>query len=406
MAAPVTRRRMLATLGGGFAALALPPAVEAAHADEPGAERRIFRLGATWRGPRADSTPYAGVLRLDREAATLEQAWSAALPGRAHGLFEEADGSLLVVAVRPGTWLQRFDAEGRPVARLDLDPGAARHLTGHVVASPDGQWLYTGETDPRDDSGWVAVRERASLREVAAWPTHGIEPHQLLVDPSGVLLVANGGIRRTRGDRKRDLDRMQSSLVQLDPRNGERLGQWRLDDARLSLRHLAWSAPASDGGPPLLGIALQAEHDDRDRRRQAPVLAVWDGRGLRVPSHAADAVGYAGDIAAAPGGGFLISSHRVDSALWWHPSQPGRLRQVAKLTEAYALGAAGDGDRSGVVAIAAARGAALWHPTRPATLLPWPEPMALDNHWIVLGATSGESAPGTPDNFPHFTSRR
>lgn len=386
MAANVTRRWMLGALGGGsLGALGLPGAFAAGTALEPGG----VRLGATWRGPRADSTPYAGVLRLDRQAARLETAWEAALPGRAHGLFAEADGSLLVVAVRPGAWMLRFDTGGRSVARLDLEPGAGRHLTGHVVASHDGRWLYTGETDPRDDSGWIAVRERASLREVAAWPTHGIEPHQLLVDASGALLVANGGIRRARGDGKRDLERMESSLVRLDPQSGARLGQWRLDDRRLSLRHLAWGAPAIDDGPPLLGIALQAEHDDPDRRRQAPALAVWDGRQLLVPSHAADAVGYAGDIAAAPGGGFVISSHRVDSALWWHPSQPGRLQRIARLTEAYALGSTGAGDRSGLVAIAAARGAALWHPTQPAALLPWPAPMALDNHWIVLGATPG-----------------
>lgn len=382
MRRPMTRRDALAALGAGLLAGAAP-AMSAAAGDPP------LRLGATWRGAREGSTPYAGVLAFDREAGTLRIASSTPLPGRAHGLLAEADGSMLVVAVRPGHWLLRIDPRGDVVRRLVLTPGTGRHLTGHVVASADGRWLFTGETDPRDDTGWVAVRDRDSLEEIAAWPTHGIEPHEMVLDPHGALLVANGGILRTRQDRRRQIERMASSLVRLDSRSGALLGQWRLDDPRLSLRHMAWS-DAAPGEPPLLGIALQAEHDAPERRREAPVLATWDGTRLAVPTHVADAVGYGGDIAAAPGGGFVISSHRVDGAFWWHPAEPGRLRRVARLTEAYALGSAGrvtgrgPGGATEDVAIACALGAALWHPTRPATLLPWPAPMALDNHWIAL----------------------
>ena len=48
---------------------------------------------------------------------------------------------------------------------------------------------------------------------------------------------------------------MDASLVALHPGNGELLGQWRLADPYLSMRHLAWDARHQR-----LGIALQAEH--------------------------------------------------------------------------------------------------------------------------------------------------
>ncbi|GAB4125849.1 MAG: hypothetical protein Fur0014_23060 [Rubrivivax sp.] len=54
---------------------------------------------------------------------------------------------------------------------------------------------------------------------------------------------------------------------------------------------------------------------------------------------------------------------------------------MAKLQQAYAL--AGQAGQSPVL-IAAGRGLARWHPTEPGAMLPWPEPMALDNHMIRL----------------------
>jgi uncharacterized protein len=38
------------------------------------------------------------------------------------------------------------------------------------------------------------------------------------------------------------------------------------------------------------------------------------------------------------------------------------------------------------VLIAAGRGLARWHPTEPGAMLAWPEPMALDNHLILLSS--------------------
>ena len=374
----MNRRSLLLALAGALPGLTLAEAMHPAAA--PGG---MLRIAATWRGPREADPYFIGMLGFDSAARTLRVLWRQQLPGRAHGLTRLADGSLAVVAVRPGRWLHCYSAEGIPLRRVELADSAPRHFTGHAVASLDGRLLLTGETEAGEDRGFIGVRDASTLEEVAAWPSGGIEPHDLRLDATGALLVANGGIRRAAGDRKRDLDRMESSIARLDTATGRLLGQWRLRDPRLSLRHLAWSQGLD--GRPLLGIGLQAEHDDPARRSQAPVMALWDGATLSVPSYAADADGYAGDICPAPLGGFLISSNRTNSALWWRPDQPGRLSLVARLTEAYALGGHSVNGSADGAFISSARGAALWHPARNSTLLPWPAPMVMENHWLPLG---------------------
>jgi hypothetical protein len=381
VSALLNRRQALSALAG--AASAMPLILRSAPRSETRiASTAVARVAATWRGPDAHSAYQAGILEFDAGAGEIRILWQQRLPGRAHGLVAASDGGVLVLAVRPGYWIRHFSASGRMQCSLDIPADAARHLTGHAAVSRDGAWLYTGETDARDDSGWVGVRDLRTLQMVDEWQTHGVEPHDLRLAPDGSLILANGGIRRAAGDRKRALDRMDSSIVNLDATSGALRGQWRLEDSRLSLRHLAWTHSLE--GRPLLGIGIQAEHQEPERRRDAPLLALWDGSSLSVPSHAAGGDGYAGDICAAPGGGFVISSNRVNSALWWHPSVPGKLTLVARLTEAYALSShMSDATPDGVF-ISAARGAALWNPLRAAALLPWPQAMVTENHWLSL----------------------
>jgi uncharacterized protein len=377
----VSRRSLLLAMAGAASALpglALAESTSTARTATAGS----LRIGATWRGEREDSGYRIGMLEFDTAAAALRVLWSQPLPGRAHGLCALDDGSLVVMAVRPGYWMHRYSRAGALSQALQIDPGSERSFTGHALASPDGRLLYTGETNRTDDSGWIGVRDAASLALIGDLPTQGVEPHALTLDAHGALIVANGGIRRAEGDRKRDLDRMSSSIVRLDRGNGALLGQWRLRDPRLSLRHMAWSQSLE--GRPLLGIGLQAEHDDPVQRSEAPVLALWDGTSLAIPTHAADADGYAGDICAAPLGGFLLSSNRTSSALWWRPDVPGKLILVAKLAEAYALTSHYDGTAPDGALISSARGAALWHPARSAAVLPWPGAMVMENHWLAL----------------------
>ena len=347
------------------------------------------RLGAAWRRKVAGTVAaqdFVGMLALDWDRLQVRVQTEHAVPSRAHGVLAEPGGGFLVVAARPGTWLRRLGADGEVLQHLDIQKDSAgRTLDGHIMASADGQWLYTPETSLATGEGWVSVRDVRTLTAQAQWRTHGRDPHQCLIDASGALLLANGGISRTADGKKTNLDQMNSSLVRLDGRTGELLGQWRLNDHRLSLRHMAWSVGNLDStaNQPLLGIALQAEHDDAAQRRAAPVLAVWDGAKLNVPSREMMAAGYAGDIAPGPGGGFVLSGQRVGKGVLWHPDAPDQLFPIAELKEMCALATPAGTAQAGVL-MGSERGVGYWHPRKDPRMMPWPTAMTLDNHWVIL----------------------
>lgn len=374
---PVTRRRALQSMAAAVAASAFPRQVRAA----PSGTRAV--VGAAWRGPRAEDPNFAGTLVADWETRSLAFGYKVPLPSRPHGLMAEADGGLLVCSARPGTWMLRCDGEGKVVQQIDVQAEGDCRLGGHVVAAADGERLFTTETDFSTGKGKIGVRDRHTLAKIGEWDTHGLDPHQLLLDGQGHLLVANGGIPRTLSDKKFDLHRMDASLVRIDTTNGQLLGKWKVDDARLSLRHMAWSRPPQDPDA-LLGIAMQAEHDLEADRRRAPILAVFDGKALDIPTRENDGIGYAGDIGPALYDGFALTSHQVDVANLWHPGMPDKMRPIVQLKAPYAItGWHGPQDGGGVL-IATAYGLGRWHPNTAPNLLAWPEPMALDNHWILL----------------------
>ncbi len=352
--AGLTRRAALAWLAAGLAAPAL--------ASGPG-----HRLIASWaeRGQH-----FAGLLRVDgARVSVLEQR---PLPTRAHGLAIEADGAVLVAARRPGDWLLRWRPQGGEPQWHWVDDD--RRLNGHVLPSGDGRSVWTTETDQSDASGLIGVRDPRSLEKTAEWATLGMDPHEMLVlpealgrFPAGTLLVANGGIptQSETGRSHRDLSRMDPSLVALYPASGAPLDQWRLDDPRLSVRHLAWD-PVSRR----VGIALQAEHDDEAARRDAPLLATWDGSALKASPPMTGALGYGGDICARAGGGFWLSATRANALLGLSPD--GVIAERVALPSAGALAAqAGHAWAGGA--------AAVWSDGQRQA---WPAALQIDNHWV------------------------
>ncbi len=308
-------------LGAGACGLALLGGRAAVAAVRVGAQR----LAAAW---QVGDSHRVGWLSLApgqpvREWASME------VPTRAHGVWTDATGHLVAVARRPGDWLLRWRGPGSRAQWEWLPP--LRAFNGHALASPDGRWLWTAETDLDSGAGLLGVRDARSLALHDEWPTHGLDPHHLLWDRlvPQQLFVANGGIatRPETGRVKHELARMDSSLVRLDAGSGRLLGQWRLPDRRLSLRHLAWSGAR-------LGIALQAEHDDAAVRAESPVLAVWEGGSLRAGELPQPLAGYGGDIAAADGG-FAVSCPRAGGLAWFEPD--GAWRGFTPLAEACAL---------------------------------------------------------------------
>lgn len=351
----MNRREGLAALAVAFA---LPGTAVAAPAAGP-------FLAAAWDD---DTGHRIGLLRASD--GRLHVAASTVVPTRAHGLLWEAGGSLLAVARRPGDWLVRWHPGRRALQRVWTEPD--RSFNGHVLAGRDGRTLYTTETDLASGAGLVAVRDARSLERRAEWPSHGPDPHALLLDAEGRLVVANGGIptQPETGRAKRGLERMDASLVRLDPARGRLLGQWRLDDPRLSLRHLAAQGPR-------LGIALQAEHDDDARRSAAPVLALFDGERLRVAEPARALAGYGGDIAAwGPKGGFAVACPRAGGIARWRAD--GGWAGFTALAGGCALAATPHGVWAGGTRHALSLGT-------PSAALALPA-LRLDNHWVVAAA--------------------
>lgn len=316
------------------------------------------RVAAAWDAPQGSQV---GVLVRDRQQWRIGAAID--VPTRAHGIVVEPEGTLLAVARRPGDWLLRWDAAGHTSAWCWTDP--ARRFSGH--ARRHGSRLYTTESDIETGEGLVVVRDARTLAVQAVWPSGGVDPHDLRIAADGTLWVANGGIatQPETGRAKRDLERMDSSLVRLDTKNGRRLGQWRLDDARLSLRHLALRGDQ-------LGAALQAEHDDPAQRAAAPVLAVFDGRTLRA-CKADSLAGYGGDIVATADG-YVVSTPRAGGLALF--GADGRWRGPIALEHACALAA------HGPVVLAGGSKAVL--SLQDAVRDAMAPGLRLDNHWQAL----------------------
>jgi hypothetical protein len=288
-----------------------------------------------------DDQAWAGVWQLGSAPRGV------ALPKRAHEvqMLHPAlglPGQALAVARRPGEYLLRFDTRSaRAVLWHDIEDD--RVLCGHASYALDGSALYTTETSTDTGAGFIAVRDPVSLEKIREFSSGGLDPHMVLVEPDGSLLVANGGLLNLpeTGRTKLNLKQMDSSIARLDAATGTLRQAWRASDPYLSLRHLA-RAPNGT-----VAIAMQAEHADAAARRNAPLLALLDANGLRtiaLPEPLALG-GYGGDVAFVPGRNspaddrFVVSATRAGQLAWWS-AQGGDPRQLP-LPEAGALAASG-----------------------------------------------------------------
>ena len=366
---PIRRRQLLQ--GGGLLLTSLLPGMGRAQSAQA-----VPRFAAAW--DDAESRHFVGLLTAAREpTGRLEVLASIELPSRAHGLVWEPGGTLLASARRPGDWLLRWSPQGGKPQWRWSEPD--RRFTGHTLRDPAGELLYSVETDLESGQGLVVTRELKTLAVQAEWPTHGIDPHQLIWGADGRLLVANGGVPSMpeTGRVKRELARMDSSLVRLERASGKLLGQWRLPDPRLSIRHLAKDAAGR------VGIALQAEHDDAAAKAAAPVLAIFDGQALRLGAAPQALAGYGGDVAAT-GDGFAVSVPRAGGVARWSAS--GEWRGLEMLAEACALAGAESGGGPGAGWWAGGLSEARCH-AADGTTTAYPLPaLRLDNHWVRFSA--------------------
>lgn len=355
------RRHFLQTLSAASVLLAMPSMVAAVNTPHLALNSTSANLLAAWQLPGGGFQ--AGVLNVDPAQPNLFTVQQAVdLPTRPHGLMHLQGDEYLVIARRPGDWMMRLNIRTGDVSRTWQD--ADRQLNGHSAVY--GKHVYTTETDMLGGSGVLAMRDKITLELLDVWPTHGHDPHEMLVLPNGglgiaepFLLVANGGIQ-THADMGRtqlNLNQMDSSLVALKPTTGELLKQWVLDDPQLSLRHMALH---TDG---VVGIAMQAHHGSVSRKNEAPVLALLSEQGLRTAPESAGMKGYAGDIVATPQG-FVISCTKSNAAL--HVSVSGQSLEKFAASSACALAAKAD---------------RVWLGHLPASSA---AKLELDNHWLLI----------------------
>ncbi|MCR2745504.1 DUF1513 domain-containing protein [Limnobacter parvus] len=354
----MNRRAFLAAAGGATVCMAMPlaRAVTPLRLNDTKAT-----LLAAWQ--QASGNYQAGILELQPHTdGFFEVQWAIDLPTRPHGLMHFQGDDYLVIARRPGDWLMQLNLHTRTTQRTWQDSG--RHLNGHSAVC--GKLLFTAETDLLTGHGALGVRDRATLKLLDVWPTHGHDPHELLVLPQGCfgitepcLLVANGGIQTHADMGRTQLSQspMDSSLVAIHASTGKLLKQWTLDDSRLSLRHLVQHQSG------VLGIAMQAHHNTEKQRDAAPVLAMLSHGGLKPVPASTHMKGYAGDIAATPEG-FVVSCTQSNVVL--HVDTQGRRLGITPADAACALASSGN---------------KVWLGHKPALSKPAIE---LDNHWIVL----------------------
>lgn len=369
----LSRRRFLA-----LTALPIAPWVSAAlgsvgatQAPADPAPRLLSARGDGAGGYRVSALDSAGRLVLDQP-----------LPGRGHGLALRPDGRQAVcLARRPGDFLLTLDMAGGTSNALHRTP-ADRHCFGHAVFSPDGHRLYTTENASDSGEGCIGVWDTADgYRRLGELPSHGIDPHEVLLAPGGeALIVANGGIltRPETGRAKLNLETMQPSLVYLDRRNGELLTAHRLAPQwhQLSIRHLALGR---DG---IVCCALQYEGPAADR----PPLVAFQrpGLGLELAAAPADIQAamrnYCGSVAADPSGAwFAVSSPRGNLVTFW--GSDGRFQGSTQVTDGCGVA---PGDAPGTFFISSGTGTLHRHEcmTGATARLPGPpnEGIAWDNH--------------------------
>lgn len=372
----INRRQLLAHLG--LPALGLSAWPRAGWTAAPSGARASTstRLVAAW---RTKTVAQVGVLRAVGSSLNVVAALD--VPTRPHGLAVEPSGTLLAVARRPGDWLLRWDASGRAITWAWAEP--ERVFNGHVLCDAMGETVYTTETDLATGAGWVGVRDARTLAKRDEWPTQGRDPHALLWDaqaaPGTRLIVANGGLetRPETGRLKLNRAQMDSSIVRIDARTGALQGQWRLADARLSLRHLAWHG---QGPQAVLGVSMQAEHDDAAQAAQAPVLALFDGQRLRVAAMQRPLAGYGGDIAATADG-FVVGCPRAQGVAKWTLSLDAA-PDFMPLPDACAMAQGTRGEAT--VWMAGHPRTAAMRDGQPAVLRVLDESLQLDNHWVAM----------------------
>ncbi|MFC7705596.1 DUF1513 domain-containing protein [Plastorhodobacter daqingensis] len=247
-----TRRHLLAGVGAGIAAAAMPACGWA----EVGAPNWLSAA-------RLPDGPHVLCgLRVDGT-----RAFTLPLPARGHaGARHPTQALAVAMARRPGTFALVIDcATGR--VRAELGPPEGVHFNGHAAFLAEGSVLATAEQNAQDSAGQIGLWDSTSWRRIATWPSGGIGPHDIAALPDGRLAVANGGIATDPTDRRKlNIATMRPNLTVLGA-DGQVDAVLELPDLwQNSIRHLAIRA---DGH---IAFAMQWEGE---ATAHVPLVGLW-----------------------------------------------------------------------------------------------------------------------------------
>ncbi len=188
---------------------------------------------------------------------------------RVHQILPLGKHQYLAIGRRPETWMVWVDFAHQAIIRVhNVEAGC--HLYGHAVIDPHNRVLITAENDVIERQGLVVLRDMDSLDIIERYPSHGLGPHQLLLDSDRQRLwVANGGFLLEPGTGRaiRNRDSFQSSLVLLDYHSGRRLEAVQHPDQQQSMRHIAQLDQAT--------VAIGLQHHGVGSPGPEAAYAVW-----------------------------------------------------------------------------------------------------------------------------------
>ena len=321
----IDRRGFLKAAGAGFVASLSPRALHAVEATSA-----VFATAYQ----RRDGAYGVTVLSEDRKIM-----FSADLPERGHDVtFDPVSQQAVVFARRPGTFAVVFDHTKRKQP-LTITSVEGRHFFGHGVFSPDGKLLYATENDFENAAGMIGVYDAADgFRRIGEFPSHGMDPHELLLMPDGkTLAIANGGIETHPdfGRAKLNLSTMKPSLVFVDRRSGDLIEEHLLPPAlhQLSIRHMDVDA----SGVIWFGCQYEGPAGDRlplvGKARPGSDLALLD-----MPEETlAGLRNYVGSVAANPAAGTVAVSSPQGNSMTVIDAATGAVRSSVSLKEVCGL---------------------------------------------------------------------
>lgn len=301
------------------------------------------------------------------------------LPFQGHDVLPVRAHEVLVSGRRPSTQSALVNTQTGETQLIKA--GAGRHFNGHGCLNSDGTVLFTTENAYDEVLGVIGIRDSKTGQQLGEYLSGGLDPHDIKLMPDGkTLVIANGGIKTHPdfGRRKLNIETMQPSLVYLDSTNGKVLGEYRLPQPQLSIRHITVTPSGH------VGVALQYEGN---RARVPPIaLVAFQAFGhpltpiLSTPEQLAPFNGYLGDVIINPDTEELMATSLLGNAVGTWDLSHQRFKSSMSLAEANGIVLTPNRQ----VFVSSAAGFISQCSDNRSTPCPLASPVSWDNHLVVV----------------------